>query len=131
MKARGFTKETIRSIGCTNNRFPIFRVGDTIAISTRIKEGGKERVQIFQGDVIAMHCNEASTTFTVRKIGAHSIAVERIFPYHSPLIKEITIVKHGDVRRAKLYYIRKRVGKHARVKEKILTKEEKEQLKAS
>lgn len=129
MKARGLTKETILSFGLNEISFPSFNVGDTIAVSLRIKEGGKERVQVFQGDVIAMHKNGASSTFTVRKISAHSVAVERILPFYAPIIKSIDVIKRGDVRRAKLYYVRNREGKAARLKEKIITREQREQQK--
>jgi large subunit ribosomal protein L19 len=122
MKAQGLTKETILNLGMVNRNFPDFVVGDTIAVSQRIKEGDKERLQVFEGDVIAMHESGISTTFVVRKIGAHGVSVERIFPYYSPRIKSISIVKRGDVRRAKLYYVRKRLGKAARLKEKVITK---------
>jgi large subunit ribosomal protein L19 len=128
MKAKKFTKETIRELGLSKLSFPEFKAGDTIAISQRIKEGDKERTQIFQGDVISISTNGASSTFTVRKIGANSVAVERIFPYYSPLIESIKLVRKGKVRRAKLYYVREKVGKAARLKEMVLTKEEKEQI---
>lgn len=130
MKARKLTKETILELGSYKREFPEFSVGDTIAVSQRIKEGDKERLQVFQGDVIAMNNNGNSSTFTVRKIAANTIAVERIFPYYSPLIDSIQAVKRGKVRRAKLYYLRDRVGKAARIKELILTKEQKETIKA-
>lgn len=129
MKARNLTKETINQVGVIDRGFPDFNVGDTIAISVIIKEGSKTREQLFQGDVLAKNSRGNSSTFTVRKMGANSISVERIFPYYSPIISSIKVVKRGDVRRAKLYYIRDRVGKAARIKEKILTKEQKE-LKA-
>jgi len=125
MKAKHFTKETIRQLGVAQRTLPSFGIGDTIAVSQRIREGDKERLQVFQGDVIAMRNNGSSGTFTVRKISANGIAVERIYPFHSPLIDSIKVVRKGDVRRAKLYYIRDRVGKAGRVKERILTKEEK------
>jgi len=131
MKAKHYTKETITSIGSTGRQFPSFQVGDTIIVSQRIKEGDKERLQAFEGDVIAMRKNGASTTFTVRKLGANNISVERIFPYYSPLIESITFKRKGSVNRAKLYYIRDRVGKAARVAEKVMTKEEKEARMAS
>ena len=121
MKARGYTKETIVNVG-TGSSLPTFNVGDTIALHLRIKEGDKERVQVFQGDVIALKQNGASSSFTVRKVGAHNIPVERIIPFHSPIIKDIKVIKRGDVRRAKLYYVRDRVGKAARIKEKRETK---------
>ncbi len=131
MKAQGYTKETISQIGISKIDFPEFREGDTIAVHQRIKEGDKERIQIFQGDVIAMHKEGASTTFTIRKIGAHGIAVERKYPIYSPIIKSIKVIKRGDVRRAKLYYVRDRIGKKARLKEKVLTREQKEKQAAS
>lgn len=126
MKARSYTKETITQFGMNTLDFPEFQAGDTIAVSQRIKEGDKERVQVFEGDVIAVRKKGASTTFTVRKI-AHGVAVERIFPLYSPIIKKIEIIKKGDVRRAKLYYVRHRLGKAARVKEKIMTRDQKDQ----
>ena len=126
MKAAKFTRETIRHVGLSEKKYPAFEVGDTIAVSQRIKEGDKERIQVFEGDVIKMRNHGISTTFTVRKIGANSVAVERIFPIHSPKIDSIALIRKGDVSRAKLYYMRKRLGKSARVKEKILTREEKQ-----
>lgn len=119
MKARKLTKETIREVGIKKNNYPAFNVGDTIIVATRVSEGNKERIQKFQGDVIAKKNNGVSSTFTVRKIGANSVAVERIFPENSPIIDSITVVKHGKVRRAKLYYLRDRLGKSARIKEDI------------
>lgn len=127
MKAQGYTKETIADLGVKQTNFPPFREGDTIAVFQRIKEGDKERVQVFEGDVIALHKRGASSTFTIRKMGAHNVAVERIIPFSSPMIKEITVIKTGDVRRAKLYYVRDRVGKASRLKEKVMTREQKEQ----
>lgn len=126
MKANGYTKETITHLGMNTVAFPEFKVGDTIIVHQRIKEGDKERIQMFEGDVIVIRKKAASTSFTVRKI-AHGVAVERIFPLYSPLIKNIEIVKKGDVRRAKLYYVRDRVGKAARLKEKIMTRDQKDQ----
>jgi len=127
MKAKGWTKETILLIGTQEKRnFDKFKVGDTIEVAQRIKEGDKERIQYFEGDVIAIRNNGISSTFTVRKIGANAISVERIFPYYSPLIENIKFIRSGKVRRAKLYYMRGRIGKAARVSEKILTKEQKE-----
>ncbi len=130
MKAKEYTKETIHGIATYTRDFPSFREGDMIAVSLRIKEAGKERLQVFQGNVIAMHNCGASSTFTVRKIGAHGVAVERILPYYSPSIKSIKLIKQGDVRRAKLYYVRERVGKAGRLKEKVMTREQKEQKAA-
>lgn len=131
MKAQGFTKETISQLGMKQQNLPGFRVGDVVAVSLKIKEGDKERLQIFEGDVIAMNNNGASSTFTVRKIGANSVPVERIFPFQSPIIAAIEFKRSGKVRRAKLYYMRDRVGKAARVKERIMTKEEKARSLAS
>lgn len=129
MKAKHYTRETIREIGMYDRSFPEFREGDAIAVSVRIREGGKERLQVFEGDVIAMHSKGASSTFTIRKIGANAIPVERVFPYYSPLIDSIKFIRGGKVRRAKLFYMRKRIGKAARVQEKVLTKEQKEQAR--
>jgi len=126
MKAKGLTRETILDLALVERNFPAFEIGDAIAISQWIKEGNKSRVQLFEGDVIAMHKNGVATTFTVRKIGSDNVPVERIYPYYSPIIDSIKLIHKGDVRRAKLYYMRSRIGKKARVKEKILTKQEKE-----
>lgn len=119
MKAKKLTKETINEIGIYERSFPEFNIGDGVAVSLRVKEGDKERIQVFEGDVIAKHSQGASSTFTVRKISAQGVSVERILPVYSPLIQGIKVVKEGDVRRAKLYYVRDRVGKAARIKEKI------------
>ena len=97
---------------------PNFNVGDTVRVHTRVKEGGKERVQIFEGIVIAKNGTGINESFTVRKI-SYNVGVERVFPLHSPLITKIDVIRRGDVRRAKLYYIRKRVGKSQSVKEKV------------
>ncbi len=129
MKSKKITKETVRELGMTKRDFPKFSVGDTVIVSQRIKEGDKERTQQFEGDVIAMHNNGVSSTFTVRRIGANSIAVERIFPYYSPKLESVTFVRRGKVRRAKLYYMRYRVGKAARVQERIISREQREQAK--
>jgi large subunit ribosomal protein L19 len=126
MKAKKYTKETISSLGIQERNFPSINVGDAIAVYQKIKEGDKERTQIFEGDVICMNNNGASSTFTVRRIGANGVAVERIYPLHSPIIEDIKRLRQGDVRRAKLFYMRDRIGKSARVKEKVLTKEQKE-----
>jgi large subunit ribosomal protein L19 len=125
MKAQKLTKETILDLAAQERPFPAFRVGDCISVSQRIKEGDKERLQVFEGDVIAIHNNSGAGTFTVRKIAANGVAVERIFPFFTPLIDTITLIRQGDVRRAKLYYVRDRVGRAARIKERVITKEEK------
>lgn len=128
MKAQGLTKETILSLGVKDVSFPQFRVGDTIRVDQIVKEGNKERIQAFEGDVIAFHKNGIATTFTVRRIGANSIGVEKVFPYYSEMIQGVTLVKRGKVRRAKLYYLRDRIGKKARIKEKIVKKSEASRL---
>ena len=128
MKAITFTRETIRDLGIIkSNAHADFQIGDTVAVSLHIIEGDKKRLQTFEGDVIAIHNNGISSTFTVRKIAANSIPVERIFPFHSPKIESITFIRRGKVRRAKLYYMRKRVGKAARVKEQVMTREQRTQ----
>lgn len=125
MKAVKYTKETINELGVYERNFPDFTVGDFIAVSLRVKEGDKERIQVFEGDVISINTNGASTCFTIRKIGANSVPVEKILPFYSPLIESIEFIRGGKKRRAKLYYLRDRVGKSARIQEKVLTKEQK------
>ena len=125
MKPNFLTKETILDYQVKDRGFPEFRVGDTIEVAQRVIEGEKERIQGFKGDVIAMKKRGIATTFVVRYIGADGIGVERIFPFHSPMINEIKIIRQGVVRRGKLFYLRDRVGKHAKIEEKITTKEQK------
>ena len=96
---------------------PDFRSGDTVKVHVRVVEGGRERIQIFEGAVIARDGGGLSETFTVRKI-SFGIGVERVFPVHAPIIQQIEVTRRGLVRRAKLYYLRGRVGKAARIKEK-------------
>ena len=96
---------------------PDFRPGDTVKVHVRVVEGTRERVQVFQGVVIARKGGGIRETFTVRKV-SFGVGVERTFPVHSPIISRIEVVTRGDVRRAKLYYLRDRVGKRAKVKEK-------------
>lgn len=119
MKASYLTKETVLSVDLPERNFPDFKVGDTIEVDQLIKEGEKERIQKFIGNVIAMRNNGAGSTFIVRKIAAGNIGVEKIFPYYSPTISSIKIVKEGRVRRAKLFYLRGAVGKAAKIKEKL------------
>ncbi len=119
MKTNKHTKETINSVDLPKRDFPDFKVGDTVAVEQKVIEGDKSRIQTFEGDVIAMRKSGVSTTFTVRRMSAHAVAVERIFPLYSPLIQAIRLVKQGQVRRAKLYYLRDRVGKAARIQEKV------------
>ena len=98
-------------------KLPEFKVGDIVDVRVKIKEGGKERVQIFNGTVLARRGSGMSETFTVRRIVAGE-GVERVFPIHSPSVADVEVKRKGDVRRAKLYYLRERTGKAARVKEK-------------
>ncbi len=119
MKARGVTRETILDHGVQAEKHPSFKVGDTIEVDVVVKEGDKERIQPFQGDVIAMHNNGIATTFTIRRLGANGVGIERIFPLYAPIISQIRLVKTGKVRRAKLFYIRERQGKAARIKERM------------
>ncbi len=130
MQAKELTKETILRVDVADRGFPEFRVGDGIEVSQIVKEGAKERIQIFAGDVIAQSRNGIASTFTVRRIAANGIGVERIYPYYSPIIDSIRLLKRGKVRRAKLFYLRDRVGRSARVKERVLTKEQKMQQAA-
>lgn len=96
---------------------PEFNVGDNVKVYYRIVEGNRERIQVFQGDVIRRQGASNRETFTVRKM-SFSVGVERTFPLHSPKIEKIEVVRRGDVRRAKLYYLRDKVGKAAKIKEK-------------
>ena len=96
---------------------PSVLVGDTVKVHYLIKEGERERIQVFQGDVIRMQGAGARETFTVRKI-SYGIGVERTYPVHSPKIAKLEVVRHGRVRRAKLYYLRDKIGKAARIPEK-------------
>ena len=96
---------------------PPFRSGDTLRVNVRVKEGEKERLQAFEGVCISRRGAGVSETFTVRKI-SNGVGVERIFPVHSPMLSEITVVRRGRVRRAKLFYLRNVTGKSARIKEK-------------
>ena len=97
---------------------PAFGIGDTIEVQVRVKEGARERLQAFEGIVIAKRNRGLNSSFTVRKV-SYGEGVERVFQTHSPLIAGIKLKRRGDVRRAKLYYLRKRTGKAARIKEKI------------
>ncbi len=103
-------KEWLRNV-------PPFRAGDTVRVSVRVKEGEKERLQAFEGVVIARRGSGVSATFTVRKI-SNGVGVERIFPVHSPMLGDIAVVRRGLVRRAKLYYLRNVTGKAARIRER-------------
>ena len=101
--------------------YPNFKSGDNVVVSYKIIEGAKERIQDFKGDVIQIKGHGATKTFTVRKM-SNGVGVERIFPFYSPNIAEIKLLKKGKVRRARLYYLRDLVGKKARIKEKKMSK---------
>ncbi len=97
---------------------PKFNVGDTVRVSVRIKEGERERIQAFEGTVIAKKHGGISETFTVRRT-SYGVGVERVFPVHSPFVEKVEVVRKGKVRRAKLFYLRGRTGKAAKVKEEL------------
>ena len=101
-----------------NKEIPQFAPGDTIVVNVKVKEGNRERLQAFEGVCIAVRNRGLNSAFTVRKI-SHGTGVERVFQTHSPLIDSIKVKRRGDVRRAKLYYLREREGKSARIKEKL------------
>ena len=97
---------------------PVVTVGATVRVPLKVKEGNRERIQVFEGTVIAKKHGGIEETFTVRRI-SYGIGVEKVFPLHAPSIEKVEVVRHGKVRRAKLYYLRDRVGKAAKVKEKL------------
>ena len=97
---------------------PKFEVGDTVRVDVRIKEGDKERIQAFEGTVIAKKHGGISETFTDRRV-SYGVGIERVFPVNSPFVEKVTVVRAGKVRRAKLFYLRERTGKAAKVKSKI------------
>ncbi|NLU25104.1 MAG: 50S ribosomal protein L19 [Clostridiales bacterium] len=97
---------------------PAVEVGDTVRVHVKVKEGSRERIQVFEGTVIAKKHGGIEETITVRRV-SYGVGVEKVFPVHSPSIEKIEAVRHGFVRRAKLYYLRDRVGKAAKVKEKL------------
>ncbi len=107
-----FTNEQLKA------EIPSVNVGDTVRVHNKIKEGSRERIQLFEGTVIAKHGAGISATFTVRRI-SYGCGVEKTFPIHSPNVVAVDTIRHGKVRRAKLYYLRGRVGKASKVKEKI------------
>ena len=97
---------------------PSVNVGDTVRVHLKVKEGSRERIQVFEGTVIAKKHGGVSEAFTVRRI-SYGVGVEKVFPIHSPVIERVETIRRGKVRRAKLYYLRDRVGKRAKVKEKL------------
>ena len=109
---KAFTKEQLKT------EVPVLNVGDTVKVHNKLKEGTRERIQIFEGTIIAKHGGGISETFTVRRV-SFGVGVEKTFPVHSPNVDKVEIVRVGKVRRAKLFYLRDRVGKSAKVKERI------------
>ena len=124
MKYRKFTEvrtmDALKKISeaSMKENAPVVEIGDTVKVHVRIQEGDKSRIQVFEGTVIAKKHGGISETFTVRRV-AHGCGIERVFPLHSPAVDKVELVRHGKVRRAKLYYLRDRVGKAAKVKELI------------
>ena len=111
-KISAFVSEQLKT------ELPKFEIGDTVVVHNKIVEGTRERIQLFEGTVIAKRNGGISETFTVRRI-AYGVGVEKTFPLHSPKVAKVEVIRHGKVRRAKLYYVRDRVGKAAKVKERI------------
>ncbi|MCI8331426.1 MAG: 50S ribosomal protein L19 [Clostridiales bacterium] len=109
---KAFTQEQLKS------EVPELNIGDTVKIHNKIKEGTRERIQMFEGTIIAKHGGGISETFTVRRV-SYGVGVEKTFPVHSPNVEKVDIIRRGKIRRAKLYYLRDRVGKSAKVKERI------------
>lgn len=109
---KAFTNEQLKK------ELPEINVGDTVRVHNKIKEGTRERIQLFEGTVIARHGGGISETFTVRRV-AYGVGVEKTFPIHSPNVEKVEVIRRGKVRRAKLYYLRDRVGKASKVKERI------------
>ena len=97
---------------------PVVAIGDTVRVHPKVKEGNRERIQVFEGTVIAKKHGGIEESFTVRRI-SYGVGVEKVFPVHAPSVEKIEVVRHGKVRRAKLYYLRNRVGKAAKIKEAL------------
>ena len=110
---KAFTNEQLKE------NVPVLNIGDTVRIHNKIVEGTRERIQLFEGTIIAKHGGGISETFTVRRI-SYGVGVEKTFPVHSPNVVKVDIIRSGKVRRAKLYYIRKKVGKASKIKEQIV-----------
>ena len=108
----------IMTQGMIKENKPQFEIGDTVRVSVRIKEGERERIQAFEGTVVAKKHGGIQETFTVRR-SSYGVGVERVFPVNSPFVEKVEIIRRGKVRRAKLYYLRERTGKAAKVKERI------------
>lgn len=103
---------------CLKENAPKIEIGDTVKVHVRISEGSNSRIQVFEGTVIARKHGGVAETFTVRRV-SYGVGVERVFPVHSPVIDKVEVVRHGFVRRGKLYYLRDRVGKAAKLKEHL------------
>ena len=104
--------------GSMKEETPKFQIGDTVKVAVKIREGSRERIQMFEGTVIAIKGSGISKTFTVRRL-SYGVGIERVFPLHSPNVESVQVIRSGKVRRAKLYYLRDRVGKAAKVKEHL------------
>ncbi len=104
--------------GSMKEETPKFQIGDTVKVAVKIREGSRERIQMFEGTVIAIKGSGISKTFTVRRL-SYGVGIERVFPLHSPNVESVQVIRSGKVRRAKLYYLRDRVGKAAKVKENL------------
>ena len=109
---KAFTQEQLKT------EIPKFNIGDTVRVHNKIKEGARERIQMFEGTVIAKRSGGINETFTVRRV-SYGVGTEKTFPLHSPHVDKVEVIRTGKVRRAKLYYLRERVGKSAKVKEQI------------
>ncbi len=113
-------EELLKSIEApANPNIPVLRTGDTVSVHVKIKEGNRERIQEFKGTVLYIHNNGANSTFTVRRIASNNIGVERSFLFRSPRIDKVVVERHNQVRRARLYFLRSRTGKSARLKQKF------------
>lgn len=104
--------------GSMKEETPKFQIGDTVKVAVKIREGSRERIQMFEGTVIAIKGSGISKTFTVRRL-SYGVGIERVFPLHSPNVESVQVIRSGKVRRAKLYYLRDRVGKATKVKENL------------
>lgn len=107
----------------------IFEIGDTVKVYQKITEGSKTRIQVFQGTVIARKHGGVNETFTVRKV-VKNLGVEKVYPLHTPLIDKVEVLRHGKIRRAKLYYLRDRIGKKQRLKDRIIKKKDTAEAKS-
>lgn len=112
-------KKALKAMNTKKVDYPSFRIGDTVRVHVKVTEGEKSRVQVYEGIVIRIKRGGASSSFTVRKI-SYGIGVERVFPYHSPVVEKVAIVSQGEVRRAKLYYLRALSGRASRIKSELV-----------